>query len=148
VKTKAVSCLLGIVAVLFATRIPAHEAKISIETPMPPPGWALLERELLKANTAACQEFFEKYFDERGYLLCVERWGVVTEAACKTVFTQRFKLSGMRWKDAGGQAVLQLRLLHLSGIWEEARSVSLLYQQQHLTVPYTHDGQKSEQNAA
>ena len=42
---------------------------------MAPPAWALLERELLRANEAACEEFFEKYFDERGYLRCVERWG-------------------------------------------------------------------------
>lgn len=48
---------------------------ISIESPMTPPTWALLERELLKANTDACYEFFDKYFDERGYLECVERWG-------------------------------------------------------------------------
>jgi hypothetical protein len=42
---------------------------------MAPPAWALLERELFKANAAACEEFFKKYFDERGFLLCVERWG-------------------------------------------------------------------------
>jgi hypothetical protein len=42
---------------------------------MAPPGWALLERELLRANTAACREFFAHYFDERGWLQCVERWG-------------------------------------------------------------------------
>ncbi|MBI2824182.1 MAG: hypothetical protein HYX69_05805 [Planctomycetia bacterium] len=42
---------------------------------MPPPEWALLERELLRANAAACEEFYDRYFDERGYLLCVERWG-------------------------------------------------------------------------
>jgi hypothetical protein len=30
---------------------------------------------LIRANTAACKEFFARYFDERGYLLCVERWG-------------------------------------------------------------------------
>src|ERR1051325_10755788 len=53
----------------------ASEPTIKIDTPMAPPAWALLERELLRANTAACQEFFTKYFDERGYLLCVERWG-------------------------------------------------------------------------
>ena len=44
----------------------------------------------------------------------------VTEAACKTIFTQRLKLSGMRWKKAGAQTVLNLRLLHLSGVWEQA----------------------------
>lgn len=48
---------------------------ISVETPMAPPAWAVLERELIRANTAACTEFFERYFDERGYLMCVERWG-------------------------------------------------------------------------
>lgn len=42
---------------------------------MPPPAWALLERKLIEAHTDPCKEFFEKYFDERGYLLCVERWG-------------------------------------------------------------------------
>lgn len=53
----------------------AEEKPLSIRTPLSPPAWALLERELLRANTAACKEFFARYFDERGYLLCVERWG-------------------------------------------------------------------------
>ncbi len=51
------------------------EPVVHISTPMPPPTWALLERELLRANEAACREFFARYFDDRGYLLCVERWG-------------------------------------------------------------------------
>jgi hypothetical protein len=42
----------------------------------------------------------------------------VTEAACKTVFTQRLKRSGMRWEVAGGQVVVSLRVVRLSGIWE------------------------------
>jgi hypothetical protein len=41
----------------------------------------------------------------------------VTEAACKTVFTQRFKESGMTWKLEGGQTILVLRLAELSGVW-------------------------------
>ena len=48
---------------------------LSIETPISPPSWALLERELIRAQTLACEEFFERYFDERGYLICVPRWG-------------------------------------------------------------------------
>lgn len=48
---------------------------ITIETPMPPPAWAVLELELIRSSTAACVAFFDKYFDERGYLLCVPRWG-------------------------------------------------------------------------
>jgi hypothetical protein len=42
----------------------------------------------------------------------------VTEAACKTVFTQRLKQSGMRWEVAGGQVVVTLRVVLLSGVWE------------------------------
>jgi hypothetical protein len=44
----------------------------------------------------------------------------VTEAACKTIYTQRLKLSGMRWKKAGAQMILNLRVLLLSGVWAEA----------------------------
>jgi hypothetical protein len=43
----------------------------------------------------------------------------VTEAACKTVFTQRLKLSGMRWQKAGAQTILTLRVILLSGVWEQ-----------------------------
>ncbi len=43
----------------------------------------------------------------------------ITEAACKTVFTQRLKLSGMRWTRAGAQVILNLRVVLLSGIWDE-----------------------------
>ena len=42
----------------------------------------------------------------------------VTEAACKTVFTQRLKQSGMRWDVAGGQVVVTLRVILLSGVWQ------------------------------
>jgi hypothetical protein len=41
----------------------------------------------------------------------------VTEAACKTVFTQRMKQSGMTWKPEGGQWILDLRVIELSGLW-------------------------------
>jgi hypothetical protein len=44
----------------------------------------------------------------------------VTEAACKTIYTQRLKLSGMRWKKVGAQTILNLRVLLLSGAWTEA----------------------------
>jgi hypothetical protein len=43
----------------------------------------------------------------------------VTEAACKTVFTQRMKQSGMTWKVEGGQWIVDLRVIHLSGVWRE-----------------------------
>jgi hypothetical protein len=40
----------------------------------------------------------------------------VTEAACKTIYTQRLKLSGMRWTGPGAQIILDLRVLLLSGV--------------------------------
>ena len=43
----------------------------------------------------------------------------ITEAACKTVFTQRLKLSGMRWSKAGAQTILNLRVIRLSGVWNQ-----------------------------
>jgi hypothetical protein len=42
----------------------------------------------------------------------------IVEAACKTIYTQRLKLSGMRWKNAGAQLILNLRVVLLSGIWD------------------------------
>src|SRR3954451_22310935 len=69
--TSIITCLLG---ALLSTSV-VNGGSISIETPMPPPAWALLERQLLTASTDACKEFFARYFDERGYLLAVERWG-------------------------------------------------------------------------
>ena len=48
---------------------------VSIDTPTPPPYWALLEWELISNQTAGVEAFYERYFDERGYLLCVPRWG-------------------------------------------------------------------------
>ena len=44
----------------------------------------------------------------------------VTEAGCKTVFTQRLKQSGMRWDVTGGQVVVTLRVVLLSGVWDNA----------------------------
>jgi hypothetical protein len=41
----------------------------------------------------------------------------VTEAACKTVFSQRLKRSGMAWSEEGGQRIVDLRVVHLSGVW-------------------------------
>jgi len=55
----------------------------------------------------------------------IPRGSGVTEAACKTVYTQRLKLSGMRWKKAGGQTIVNLRVVLLSGVWDEAYRLAL-----------------------
>jgi len=43
----------------------------------------------------------------------------VVESACKQVVSERMKLSGMRWKHPGAQAVMTLRCIKLSNIWEQ-----------------------------
>ncbi len=54
-----------------------QDLTLRVNTPMRPPAWALLEQELLKANSAACERFYEKYVDARGYLLHTPRWGTL-----------------------------------------------------------------------
>ena len=44
----------------------------------------------------------------------------VIEATCKTLATQRMKRSGMRWRHAGGQAILTLRALVQSNRFDHA----------------------------
>lgn len=44
---------------------------------MPAPAWALLERQVIRANSLAAERFSEKYVDSRGYLLHTPRWGTL-----------------------------------------------------------------------
>ena len=53
------------------------QTQIEITTPMTPPNWALMERELLSANSEAVEDFYDYYFDERDYLLHTPRWGIL-----------------------------------------------------------------------
>ena len=84
-------------------------------------------RKMTKAQRSAFWKAYRylrrhrRWMDYEGY----RRRGLpigsgVTEAACKTVFTQRFKRSGMRWGQESGQVILDLRVVYLSGLWDEA----------------------------
>ena len=54
----------------------ATGADVTIATPMDPPEWALLQRELLHAHSAACVKFFQRYFDQSsGWLETTVRYG-------------------------------------------------------------------------
>jgi hypothetical protein len=73
-----ISCTLLALAAAWvshaAQRKPAS-VLVTIDTPMEPPEWARLERQLLDAHTPAIGEFYRKYYDARGYVQCVLRWG-------------------------------------------------------------------------
>ena len=50
-------------------------ASLMVTTPTAPPDWALLQRELMRAQAVACEAFYHRYFDSRGFLMCIPRWG-------------------------------------------------------------------------
>ena len=56
---------------------------------------------------------------------CLPIGSGITEAACKIVFTQRLKRSGMAWSKEGGQVIVNLRVIWLSGVWETVYQRSL-----------------------
>jgi hypothetical protein len=72
----------------------------------------------------------------------------VTEAACKTLYTQRLKLSGMRWKKAGAQTILNLRVLLLSNVWAEAYQQVLANVEKVTVAPQAKPQQKTPTIAA
>lgn len=64
----------------------------------------------------------------------------VTEAACKIVFAQRLKRSGMTWSRAGGQVIIDLRVLVLSDIWPETHQAYLAARLQPSIVKQASEG--------
>ena len=66
-------CLL--VLLTAAPFLAAAPADVVIDTPMAAPAWARLQRQILVDNVPACREFFQKYYDSRGYLQAFLRWG-------------------------------------------------------------------------
>jgi hypothetical protein len=72
---KALLLLASSLLFLLQSAQPSNPVAIAIETRMNPPRWAVLERQLLADNVPAAQEFYKKYFDDRGYLQCFVRWG-------------------------------------------------------------------------
>ena len=59
----------------------------------------------------------------------------VVEAACKTLVTQRLKRSGMRWRHAGGQAILTLRAQVESSRFDQAWALLSDTYRQEVIVP-------------
>lgn len=72
----------------------------------------------------------------------------VTEAACKIVFSQRFKCAGMKWGIETGALILNLRVIALSRLWPEVRTA--LFKALETTLPSTprHSHHQVSNNAA
>ncbi|MFN7936832.1 MAG: hypothetical protein U0R19_26160 [Bryobacteraceae bacterium] len=87
-----------ILSALFLLPILGSAQSVTITKKMSPPTWALLERELIKANSEAAVKYGEKYLDSRGYLLHTPRWGTLDgpDDAIETFFnwTLMYALGG------------------------------------------------------
>ncbi len=101
---------------LLASVCLAAEATLSVNTPMPPPVWAALERDLLRVNSLACERFAAKYVDERGYLLHTPRWGTLDgpDDAIETFFNWTL-LHAL----GGSDSLLQLYQKAQAGHWKQ-----------------------------
>jgi hypothetical protein len=117
---------------------------------------ALVRRRTLSEER--CKDFWKAY----NYLRKRTKWlrysayqarhipigSGITEAACKTIFTQRLKLSGMRWKRAGAQHILDLRTLLQSHTWQAAYTLSLKSRETAIPVPYARQNRKTATSTA
>jgi len=66
---------LGAIWASHAAQTRTSGSRIAVDTPMEAPEWARLERQVLDAHTPAIAEYYHKYYDSRGYVQCVLRWG-------------------------------------------------------------------------
>jgi hypothetical protein len=87
---------------------------------------AIRSRRIVLGRTAAYRKAYGYLRDHIGHLDYTEYrrnhlpiGSGVTEAACKTVFSQRLKRSGMAWSEEGGQRIVDLRVIDLSGVWSQ-----------------------------
>jgi hypothetical protein len=87
---------------------------------------AIRSRRIVLGQTAAYRKAYDYLRDHIGHLDYTEYrrnhlpiGSGVTEAACKTVFSQRLKRSGMAWSEEGGQRIVDLRVIDLSGVWSQ-----------------------------
>src|SRR5262249_38624809 len=71
------ACLLVLcVACVLAAATPKPEgAVLTVDTKMEAPAWATLERQVFEAAAPAMEEFYHNYYNDRGEVQCVLRWG-------------------------------------------------------------------------
>jgi hypothetical protein len=94
----------------------AQDVTLTVRTPMKPPAWSLMERELLRFNSQACERFAKTYLDERGYLLHTMRWGTLDgpDDAIETFYNWTL-LQAL----GGSDSVLQLYKKAQEGHWKQ-----------------------------
>jgi hypothetical protein len=84
----------------LSSHYPQHQEKLEKETP-----YFANNRERMRYQAFRAQGFFVGS-------------GVV-EAGCKTIIGSRLKQSGMHWTVKGANAIIALRCIYFSGLWED-----------------------------
>ena len=94
---------------------------IKVTTPMSPPEWALLECKVFEDQSKAVSEFYDHFFDERGYLLHKARWGALdgTDDAI-----ENFKNWTILHALGGSENVLDLYKKGLEGTYRQYSEVT------------------------
>ena len=67
--------VMGVIIIFSPQTLQAQTVTIQVNNPETAPEWALLQRQLLDALSTSSEHFYNRYFDERGYLLADLRWG-------------------------------------------------------------------------
>ena len=63
------------------------------------------------------------------------------------MFAERLKRSGMTWGREGGQVIVDLRILGLSGVWQQAHEAYLASRPQPTIAKQASKGQGQDQNS-
>ncbi|MCA1835315.1 MAG: hypothetical protein LC721_02820 [Actinobacteria bacterium] len=112
-------------------------------------------RRWTQAEKKAYQDGYRYLRKRKAFMdyACYRRQGLpigsgITEAACKTVFTQRLKQSGMTWDIAGGQVIVELRTIWLSDVWAAVHGAYLANKPLPQTGTHTGKSSKIVQKAA
>jgi len=116
------------------------------------------KHEAKKFSKKKEEEFWKsyRYIQKRTKLMRYDKYSSlhiplgsgVTEAACKTVFTQRLKNSGMRWSHDGAKTILTLRTILLSKSWATTYSATLKCAYPTKLRPYNKNKQNTTKTAA
>ena len=75
-RLSAIMNLLWVSIFILVSHTIQAQPLIDITSPMAPPAWAFMERELLEENARFIKIYADKYINPvNGHLECVEHWG-------------------------------------------------------------------------
>jgi hypothetical protein len=109
----------------------SHEGKAAASVEVPPadtrPKGIHVTHHKLKGKRRATLERICGYFHNNTHRMAYDVYhehglpivSSVIEGACRYVVKDRMERSGMRWVMSGARAMLAVRCVYLSGLWEE-----------------------------